>query len=150
VTAWQRETPDVVSLSLRPRDGGRLPSFQAGQHIAVEVHDRHGTACYRGYSLSRCPKAQGNEWTITIRRNGRDHGGGTSGSELIHDTIGAGDQLAVTAPQGSFTFKHAQHPDVVLVAGGVGLTPLLAMAQHAGRPHRARRLPRGRLRHLQA
>ena len=130
VTARQRETPDVVSLSLRPRDGGRLPPFQAGQHVAVELHDRDGTAHYRSYSLSRWPTAPDDEWIITVRRNGHDDDS-ASGSKMIHDTIGTGDQLAVTAPQGSFTFRHAQHPGAVLVAGGVGLTPLLAMAQHA-------------------
>jgi ferredoxin-NADP reductase len=140
VTARQLETPDVVSLSLCPRDGGRLPAFQAGQHVAVELHDRHGSAHYRSYSLSRWPKAQGKEWTVTVRRNGHDHDGSTSGSKLIHDTIGTGDQLAVTAPQGSFTFQQAQHPGAVLVAGGVGLTPVLAMAQHAAATGRARQL----------
>lgn len=42
ITARQRETPQVVSLSLRPGDGGRLPAFQAGQHVGVELRDRQG------------------------------------------------------------------------------------------------------------
>jgi ferredoxin-NADP reductase len=140
VTARQRETPQVVSLSLRPGDGGRLVAFQAGQHVAVELRDRQGTAHYRSYSLSRWPGARGEAWTITVRREGRGQHGATSGSALIHDQVRAGDSLALTAPQGSFTLDQAQHPDVVLVAGGVGLTPLLAMAQHAAAAGRARQL----------
>lgn len=140
VTARQAETPDVVSLSLRPCDGGRLPPSRPASTWPWKLHDPHGSAHYRSYPLSRWPIAPGEEWTITVRRNGHNHGGSTSGSRLIHDTIGTGDQLAVTAPQGSFTFNHAQHPDAVLVAGGVGLTPLLAMAQHAAAAGRARQL----------
>jgi ferredoxin-NADP reductase/MOSC domain-containing protein YiiM len=140
VTARHRETLQVVSLLLRPGDGGRLPAFHAGQHVAVELRDGHGTAHYRSYSLSRWPGARGDAWTITVRRDDRAQHGATSGSALIHDQVRAGDSLAITAPQGSFTLDHAQHPDAVLVAGGVGLTPLLAMAQHAAATGRARQM----------
>jgi MOSC domain-containing protein YiiM len=100
VTARQRQTPQVVSLSLRPADGGRLPAFQAGQHVAVELRDRQGTAHYRSYSLSRWPGARGEAWTITVRRDGRGQHGATSGSALIHDQVRAGDSLAITPRKG--------------------------------------------------
>lgn len=99
-------------------DGGSLPALEAGAHITLRLPG--GTE--RQYSLLR-PGVAPHDYEVAIRKE--SSGGG--GSIIAHDKLRAGDTLAVLAPRNDFPLdEHA--PFSVLIGGGIGITPLLAMA----------------------
>ena len=123
VHAARAEACDVVSLDLRPEGGGELPAFTAGSHIDVEVPVPGGPALMRQYSLSN-DSAERHRYVIGVGRDATSRGG----SAFLHDAIRAGDTLRISAPRNNFALdESAAHS--VLVAGGIGVTPLLAMAR---------------------
>ncbi|WP_067539235.1 2Fe-2S iron-sulfur cluster-binding protein [Nocardia crassostreae] len=111
------ETPRCRTLRVRRRDGGELPYFMAGQYIGVDVA---GTT--RPYAISSSPVAlDGYDITVAAVAGGR-----VSGHLL--EIAGAGDQLAITGPMGSFFHNPLFHgEDVVFLAGGSGVTPAMSM-----------------------
>jgi ferredoxin-NADP reductase/nitrite reductase/ring-hydroxylating ferredoxin subunit len=121
---WAAE--DVVGLELKPLSG-TLPAFQPGAHIDVTLPD--GTL--RQYSLTNGP-GEWESWVIGVRRQ-RDSRGG---SRMIAEQLREGDLLAVSEPRHKFPLRR-DATRTVLIAGGIGITPLLAMAkalQHGGHP----------------
>ena len=84
----------------------------------------------RNYSLSRA-HVEGS-YRISVKREGASVDGGPAGfvSNHLHDHVGVGDELEIGAPCGEFTLGEPKESPVALIAGGVGITPLLAMAQH--------------------
>lgn len=122
---WEAEGVVSVRLS-RIESDDPLPAWEPGAHIDVYVPD--GTT--RQYSLSGDPNDL-SSWQFAVLREPDGRGG----SAYIHDTLRVGDRLLVTRPKNSFALEDA--PFHALVAGGVGITPMLAMAEHlarAGRP----------------
>jgi ferredoxin-NADP reductase/MOSC domain-containing protein YiiM/ferredoxin len=116
------ETEDVRSFTLGAVDGLRLPDALPGQHVVVKLHPEGSSASLtRNYSLSGSPGA--GVYRISVKR---EVGGAASG--YLHEHAGVGDTLAVSAPRGSFTLVSGPGT-VVLVSGGIGVTPLLAMLQ---------------------
>jgi len=111
------ESVDVRSFELRPEDGGVLAPFQAGQHLAVRVPVSTGGSLIRMYSLCGPQDC----YRIAVKRevSGR-------GSSWLHEHFEEGDVLEISAPRGTFTLLPGEGP-VVLLAAGVGITPLLAM-----------------------
>ena len=126
VHARRAEAQDVVSLELRSRDGEALPAFSAGAHIDVEVPA--GATLGRGallrqYSLANDSRERG-RYLIGVGREAASRGG----SLALHETLRVGDELRIGAPRNNFPLDEtAAHS--VLVAGGIGITPLLAMAR---------------------
>lgn len=118
VAARRRESDDVVSLVLAARDGGPLAGFRAGQHLPLELAIP-GVAgpVARTYSLSGGPGDA--TYRISIKRQGL-------ASRFLHDAIDVGDTLAARAPAGDFVLAAGERP-IVLVAAGIGVTPLLSM-----------------------
>jgi ferredoxin-NADP reductase len=114
------DSGDVVSLRLTAGDGGRLPRWQAGSHI--DLHLPSGRR--RQYSLCGDP-ADRYGYRIAVRR--LDGGGG--GSVEVHDSLTPGSSVTVTGPRNAFPF--AADPAVLLIAGGIGITPILPMAREA-------------------
>ena len=111
----------MVSLDLRATEGG-LPAFSAGAHIDVEVPVPGGVVTSQ-YSLCNDP-AEAHRYVIGV---GRD-AAGRGGSLWLCDRAAVGDRLRVSAPRNHFPLvETASHS--VLVAGGIGITPLLAMAR---------------------
>jgi ferredoxin-NADP reductase/nitrite reductase/ring-hydroxylating ferredoxin subunit len=105
--------------------GGPLPAFQPGAHI--DVHLPNGLV--RQYSLTNGP-GEVTSWRIGVKLEPDSAGG----SRSLHETVREGDVLAVSDPRCNFPLRR-DRLDTVLVAGGIGITPLLAMAQslaHAG------------------
>ncbi len=99
--------------------GGQLPTFQAGAHI--DVHLPNGLV--RQYSVTNGPGEL--EWyRIGVKREPESRGG----SETLHDQVHEGDVLAISEPRNNFPLRR-DAVRTVLVAGGIGITPLLAMAQ---------------------
>jgi vanillate O-demethylase ferredoxin subunit len=113
-----RMATEVLAYELVSQDGGALPPFEPGAHL--DVHTSRGHV--RQYSL--CNDAQEtHRYVIAVQREAQGRGG----SIALHDTVREGDTLLVTAPRNTFPLLHAR--SYVLVAGGIGITPLLAMAR---------------------
>ncbi len=126
-----RESELITSFYLEPVDGQPLPPFQPGQYLTL-VLDIDGRTVRRNYSLSDAP---GKPWyRVSIKR---EDGGLVSG--WMHDHVEVGSRLEVQAPAGEFTLDAQATRPLVLVTGGVGITPAMAMLESAapsGRPIR--------------
>ncbi|MEV8559112.1 PDR/VanB family oxidoreductase [Streptomyces sp. NPDC051917] len=119
VTQVRLEAEGVVSLTLAAADGTPLPPWEAGAHIDVRLPS--GTV--RQYSLCGDPDAPG--YTVAVLREA----GGRGGSAEIHDTALVGRTLPIRGPRNHFPLRPADHH--VFVAGGIGITPVLALARQA-------------------
>lgn len=113
---------DTVVLELSPVHGDTLPAFEAGACVDVEF----AGGAVRPYSLANAPHVR-DHYLLAVRL--APHGLG--GSRAMH-ALGAGDRLRVSRPRNTFALQGgALHS--VLLAGGVGITPLLSMAEHLWR-----------------
>ncbi|MEV4344374.1 MOSC and FAD-binding oxidoreductase domain-containing protein [Actinoplanes sp. NPDC049596] len=115
VTAVEPESSTITSVRLADPDGAPLPAALPGQFLTVRMK----AALVRSYSLSSRPGDA--EYRISVKRE--PHG---VGSEYLHAHVRSGDLLDVAAPRGSFVLQPGDGP-VVLISGGVGATPVLAM-----------------------
>ncbi|MCZ4313614.1 PDR/VanB family oxidoreductase [Comamonadaceae bacterium G21597-S1] len=122
VARKQIEADGICSLELAPVSG-TLPPFTAGAHIDVEL-PAHGGTLVRQYSLCNDPHGA-RHYQIAVLRESASRGG----SQAVHDTVAEGDLLHVSAPRNHFPLA-ADAPFHLLLAGGIGITPLLAMAEH--------------------
>lgn len=113
------EATDVCSFELAAADGRALPSFSAGSHIDVRLPD----GMVRQYSLCNTP-ADSRSYLICVLRDPMSRGG----SQQLLDDIREGDALQISAPRNHFALAHeaTQH---ILLAAGIGITPLLCMAE---------------------
>lgn len=121
------ETHDILSFSLKPADGGKLPPIRAGQHIVLRVPQDNGPAIVRCYTVSR--PTDGTHYRISVKRSGRDDGP-VSMSKRLHALRSTGPcQVQVQAPKGDFHLASLidEGSALVLLAGGIGITPILAM-----------------------
>ena len=119
------ETPDVKTFRLAlPEGGDLLPfTFEPGQFltVSVNVEDKE---IKRSYSIASSPCCQG--WCeITVK-----HAPGGRVSGYLHEQVREGDLLQVSAPYGRFTFRGREAPNVVFIAGGVGVTPLMSSIRY--------------------
>jgi len=113
---WQ--TADVISLRLRGLDGS-LPGWQAGAHIDIHLPD----GPVRAYSLCGVPDPGPDHYEIAVKREAQSRGG----SQAVHDRLRVGMELTIGAPRNLFGLADSA-PHHLLLAGGIGLTPLVAMA----------------------
>jgi vanillate O-demethylase ferredoxin subunit len=120
ITAKEREAQDIVRLELVDPAGHELPQFTAGAHLDLEV----STGLIRQYSLCNNPRER-HRYVIGILREPQSRGG----SQAVHDTLQVGHTVRVQAPRNHFVLDAgaAHH---ILFAGGIGVTPMLAMAEH--------------------
>lgn len=131
-----RETPTTCTFVLESPTGGAPPfSYRAGQHLTLLV-DAGGTTHRRCYSFSTSPLAGGLP-AITVKRM-------ADGivSRHLHERVRAGDTLVSLEPTGEFSLSTdataSRH--LVLVAGGVGITPLISLAETVLRAEPASRV----------
>ncbi|XVV13605.1 MOSC domain-containing protein [Actinoplanes sp. CA-131856] len=115
VAAIERESSTITSVRLSDPDGNPLPAALPGQFLTVRLR----AGLVRSYSLSGRPGDAA--YRISVKRE--PHG---AGSGYLHTHVRAGDLLDVAAPRGSFVLRPGATP-VVLISGGVGATPVLAM-----------------------
>ncbi len=116
----QRITPEaegIQSYALVSPEGAALPAFEPGAHLDVHVPG----GLVRQYSLCN-DSAQTHRYVIAVQREP----GGRGGSRALHEQVREGDVLTVHPPRCDFPLLHAR--GYVLVAGGIGITPLLSMA----------------------
>ena len=94
------------------------PGFEAGAHIDVKIDDAH----VRQYSLCNNPGDK-NRYVIAVKKENDGRGG----SKLLHETVQPGNVIQIGAPRNNFRLND-EYERYILVAGGIGITPLLAMA----------------------
>ncbi|HAT29612.1 MAG TPA: oxidoreductase [Janthinobacterium sp.] len=126
VVSKEREADDICSIALERVDGQPLPAFSAGAHI--DLHLRAGLV--RQYSLCGRPQER-QRYLIGVLRDPASRGG----SQSVHDDLVVGSVLRISAPRNHFSLAAAGRS--LLLAGGIGVTPILAMAEAlaaAGRP----------------
>ena len=125
------EGGDVCSFVLAPHDKRLLPPFMPGQYLTFQLKLPGQTKpAVRCYSLSDAPATEG--YRISVKRQvpPRDETKADvtkSSSNWLHSTVREGDILDVKAPSGHFFLDPSQHQPVVLIGGGVGITPVLSM-----------------------
>jgi vanillate O-demethylase ferredoxin subunit len=118
VTARRFETADIVAFELTDPDGGELPAFSAGAHIDIEA----APGLVRQYSLLNDP-AERHRYVVGILRDPASRGG----SAALHQ-VELGAHLRIAGPRNQFELADGGH-ETLLLAGGIGITPLLCMAR---------------------
>jgi phthalate 4,5-dioxygenase reductase subunit len=122
VTVRRKLTPEIDEFTLAPAGAMGLPSFTPGAHITVETPD----GAMRRYSLVNDGTAP-TEYVIAVKREPNSRGGSAS----MHERAVAGAALTVEAPENEFELVESDK--YLLIAGGIGITPILAMARHLSR-----------------
>ena len=113
------EATNIISVELRHPDGADLPAFTAGAHIDLHVPG----GMVRSYSLSNDP-SETHRYVLGVLKDKASRGG----SRAVHEQLRIGMALTISAPRNHFGLEEsAAHS--VLLAGGIGITPLLAMAR---------------------
>jgi phthalate 4,5-dioxygenase reductase subunit len=117
VTRNDKIADGIYMLEFRDAGGKPLPEFSAGAHIAV----RTPNGLSRKYSLCNDP-AERDRYLVAVKREVNGRGGS---ADLI-DHVKAGDELMVTAPVNDFRLPQRAQ-DFLFIAGGIGITPIMAM-----------------------
>src|SRR5262245_9906977 len=118
VKTIDRESVDVLSLTLQSADGQPLPAALPGQYVVLRLRPTTGgPPLFRSYSLSG-PQER---YRISVKIEPNSAGG-----MYLRDHVRLGDTLDVSSPRGSFILESGERP-VVLLSAGIGATPVLAM-----------------------
>ncbi|NIK12005.1 NO-inducible flavohemoprotein [Alkalibacillus almallahensis] len=119
------ESDVITSFYLKPVDEQPLPTFKSGQYISVKLDIPSETYTnIRQYSLSYKPNQD--YFRISVKREDEHDPNGVV-SNYLHNEASIGDQVDVSAPAGEFTLDTNSTKPLVLMAGGVGITPLINM-----------------------
>ena len=133
VVAIDKESADVVSLSMRHPDGHPLPSALPGQYVVLRLQRPGGVPpLFRSYSLSGPLSTERYRISVKLEPNG------TAGTYL-REHVRVGDVLDVSSPRGSFILQSGERP-VVLLSAGIGTTPVLAMLYALASAHSRRQV----------
>ncbi len=136
VAERSRESEVITSFRLVPLEGGPAPAFRPGQYLTLRLPG----GLLRTYTVSSSPDDL-SSYRITVKREPRpadrpDLPAGR-GSGFLHDEVETGDSLQVLAPRGDFVLDEESRRAVLLLSGGVGLTPMVSMLHRlagSGRP----------------
>ena len=123
ISGVRQLTPRIRAFELRDPNGAELPAVEAGSHLQFPVQLSDDETAIRHYSICSNP-ARRDAYEIAVLRE--DEGGG--GSLAVHDQFSIGRQLKTELPQNHFELHGDERP-AVLIAGGIGITPIKAMAQ---------------------
>lgn len=116
------ESRVIRSFHLEPTDEDGIVPHLAGQHLPIRVPaGPNGESVFRTYTISTAPSD--GQFRISVKREGLV-------STFLHDKASQGDIIEARAPQGAFTVNASERRPVALIAGGVGVTPMLAMLRH--------------------
>ena len=120
VKSIHREADGILAYELVHPEAGRLPAFTAGAHI--EIHIRDGLK--RQYSLCNAP-GERHRYVIAVLKE--KTGGG--GSKAMHEDVREGDLLTISEPRNHFPLAGREADFHLLLAGGIGVTPMMAMIE---------------------
>jgi len=119
VQAMRYEAQGIVSLELRDVAGNTLPEYTPGAHIELHL----GNGLTRSYSLCGAPEVRDRYVVgVLLDRNSR------GGSRYVHEQLRVGSTLKIGGPRNHFALDE-DAPRTVLVAGGIGVTPIVCMAR---------------------
>ena len=122
VSAVRAVARDVLAVELRHKSGSPLPGAAPGAHIELALPN----GLVRQYSLTDAfGAAQQDRYTVAVGWDANSRGG----SHFIHEKLRVGQALRISAPRNLFAMDPA-HRKVLLLAGGIGITPIYAMARH--------------------
>ena len=114
----ERETAEISSFLLEPTDGGSIASYKAGQHLPVRaILPGEERQAIRTYTLSSAPSD--GRYRLSVKRDG-------AFSTYLH-SLSEGDIIEAQGPRGGFFIEGNEKRPAVLIAAGIGVTPLLAM-----------------------
>lgn len=119
------ESAIIRSFVLVPADGGKVMPHKPGQYLGFALNLPEVGALRRNYSVSCAPNDRA--YRITVKREATPTLPAGRASNWLHDHAGPGTQLKVAAPAGDFFLDQDAQDPVVLVSGGVGLTPMVSM-----------------------
>ncbi len=122
VTGKVEESSVITSFVLRPADGGAVARHKPGQYLTLRVPAASGALVQRNYSISSAPN--GKSYRISVKRE--QHG---LVSNFLHDHITVGSALEVGPPSGDFFVADTPQRPLVLLSGGVGLTPMVSILE---------------------
>ncbi len=114
---------DVVGLELVPTDGRPLDSFTPGAHVEFRLRRAGGPPLLRHYSLCNAPHEQ-DAYVVGVKREPQSRGG----SQWLHEQAQVGDSVELGTPRNHFPLSETAGSHLLLAAG-IGVTPLLAMMQ---------------------
>jgi ferredoxin-NADP reductase len=126
-----KRTAAISELVLRAKDGAMLPGYTPGAHIEIDVTLDDGSEGMRGYSLlggtleSDDPP---NTYRIAVERRAE----GAGGARFLCERIGVGSSLGISAPRNNFALE-THKANRLLIAGGIGIAPIYAMARRLKR-----------------
>lgn len=124
IVAILQETPNVKTFRLMAPDGGKLPfDYRPGQFINLQLII-DGKRINRSYTMASTP-TRADACELSIKRESMG-----LGSRHLHDTLAVGDVIQVSGPSGRFTFSGADANGVVLISGGVGITPVMSILRY--------------------
>ncbi|MCG5486288.1 MAG: 2Fe-2S iron-sulfur cluster binding domain-containing protein [Sinorhizobium meliloti] len=128
VVSKVRESATITSFHLAPLDGSHWRSFEAGQFLTLRVPDGQGGHVLRNYTVSSSPREEG-IYRITVKREAAPSDEVPQGlsSCWLHDVVEPGAVIEIDTPRGGFKLDTASTRPVVLLSGGVGLTPTVSM-----------------------
>lgn len=124
ITRIKDESSLIRSFYLEPTDGDGVLSYKAGQFLTIQVALKNGAApLSRTYTASSAPGDS--YYRISVKR---EPDGAVS--NFLHSQLTVGDIVSAKAPRGEFYLDVTEKRPAVLLAGGIGITPMIAMAQH--------------------
>lgn len=126
-----KESDVITSFYLVPQDGKPIASYEAGQYVSVKVSIPGESYTHiRQYSLSDAPGKS--YYRISVKReDSRNNLPAGKVSVYLHESVEPGDTLLLSVPAGDFTLDVQQQRPLVLISGGVGLTPMISMLNTA-------------------
>ena len=130
VVRVEKESDVIKSFYLVPADGSRIQHYRAGQFLPIEISlPGQAEPLRRTYTISNSPN--GEYYRLSIKREPARHPGMPPGlsSNYFHDQVTTGSTIRALPPQGKFVLDKGSSRSVVLLSGGVGITPLLSMLQ---------------------
>ena len=133
VTAIERESADVLSLTMQARDDQPLQTALPGQYVVLRLQPTSGhSPLFRSYSLSGPLSTERYRISVKIEPNG-------IAGTYLREHVRAGHVLDVSSPRGSFVLQSGERP-VVLLSAGIGATPVLAMLYALARSESTRQV----------
>ncbi|HEX9447898.1 MAG TPA: nitric oxide dioxygenase, partial [Dongiaceae bacterium] len=134
------ESDEIASFYLYPVDGAPVPDFVPGQFVSVRGRAGDGTIIQpRQYSLSDAPNGDYLRLSIKRETGAADRPDGLI-SNWMHDGVDEGAIIELSPPFGDFRLHVDRDTPVVLISGGVGLTPMVAMLNHLVQAQPARQV----------